>query len=434
MGLAEKGWLPDRLIRLGIRRLLTQRLSEEVLDGDEALAQRTNALRDRLSQGPLAVKMQDANRQHYEVPAGFYQHCLGHRLKYSGCTWSVDVDTLDQAEDAALALVCERAELGDGMDILELGCGWGSLTLWMAERYPNAKITSLSNSASQRAFILGRAAERGLTNINIITADINDFDTDQRFDRVCSIEMFEHMANHSELMRRISCWLKDAGKLFVHIFTHKRFTYLFEEDGQGNWMGRHFFTGGIMPAHNYLPSFDEHLRCEADWIQDGTHYQQTAEAWLGNTDAHREKILLLKPQTYMNESGRSAGEALRFYKLDPEAVTVFYDEIDLAPGKVKVKRGGGAAGHNGVRSLIAHVGPEFQRVRLGVGHPGCKDLVHHYVLSDFAKADDAWLGFEVRADLLPTGFKVDGWNISAGDITRTIEKRESPERKEGKGS
>lgn len=298
MGLAEKGWMPDALIRLGIRRLLAQRLNEEARGGEDEIARRTLALRQKLSQGAIAVKTQDANRQHYEVPAGFYERCLGHRLKYSGCTWDAGVTTLDQAEDAALALVCERAELADGMDILELGCGWGSLTLWMAERYRNAKITGLSNSASQRRFILARAAERGLTNINIITADINDFDIDQRFDRVCSIEMFEHMANHRELMRRVAGWLKDDGKLFVHIFTHKRFTYLFEEAGQSNWMGRHFFTGGIMPAHDYLPSFDEHLQCEADWVQNGTHYQKTAEAWLANTDAAKHDILPLLQQTY----------------------------------------------------------------------------------------------------------------------------------------
>ncbi len=298
MGLAEKGWVPDLLIRMGIRRLLSHRLQEEARGGDEASAQRTEQLRDSLSQGPIAVRTQDANRQHYEVPAGFYEHCLGHRLKYSGCTWAEGVTSLDQAEDAALALVCERAELVDGMDILELGYGWGSLTLWMAEQYPNSSITAVSNSASQRAFILGRAAGWGLTNINLITADINDFDIDQRFDRVCSIEMFEHMANHRELMRRVSGWLKDEGKLFVHIFTHRRFTYLFEEDGQSNWMGRHFFAGGIMPAHDYLPGFDEHLQCEADWVQDGTHYQKTAEAWLQNTDANRHTILPLFEQTY----------------------------------------------------------------------------------------------------------------------------------------
>lgn len=298
MGLAERGWLPDALVRMGIRRLLAQRLQEELRSGDDAVAQRTEALRDRLSQGPIAVKTQDANRQHYEVPAGFYERCLGHRLKYSGCYWPNGTANLDQAEDAALALVCERAELADGMNILELGCGWGSLTLWMAERYPSATITAVSNSASQRAFILGRAEERGLSNVSVITADINDFDIGRTFDRVCSIEMFEHMANHRELMRRVAGWLNDEGKLFVHIFTHKRFTYLFEEAGQSNWMGRHFFTGGIMPAHDYLPACSDDLRCEADWVQDGTHYQKTAEAWLDNTDANKADILPLFEQTY----------------------------------------------------------------------------------------------------------------------------------------
>lgn len=298
MGLAEKGWLPDALIRMGIRRLLSQRLQEEASGGEGAVMKRTQQLREHLTQGPIAVKTTDVNRQHYEVPAGFYAHCLGHRLKYSGCTWSDGVTNLNQAEDAALSLVCQRAELVDGMDVLELGCGWGSLTLWMAEHYPNAKITAVSNSASQRAFILDRAAQRGLNNVNIITADINDFGIDQCFDRVCSIEMFEHMANHHELMRRVSSWLKDDGKLFVHIFTHKRFTYLFEEKGQSNWMGRHFFTGGIMPAHDYLSGFDEYLHCEADWVQDGKHYQKTAEAWLTNTDANHDAILPLFEQTY----------------------------------------------------------------------------------------------------------------------------------------
>ncbi|MEM9021957.1 MAG: cyclopropane-fatty-acyl-phospholipid synthase family protein [Planctomycetota bacterium] len=293
MGLAERGWLPDGLVRVGIRRLLKQRLEEEASRGDQSAA-----LRERLPQGPIAVKTEDANRQHYEVPADFYAYSLGHRLKYSGCYWPKGVTTLDDAEHAALGLACERAELADGMDILELGCGWGSLTLWMAEHYPNAAITAVSNSASQRAFILERAEQHGLSNINIITADINEFDTELRFDRVCSIEMFEHMANHHELLRRVSAWLKDDGKLFVHVFSHARFTYLFEEAGRSNWMGRHFFTGGIMPSHGYLPSFDEHLTCEADWVQAGTHYQKTAEAWLDNTDANRDAILPLFAETY----------------------------------------------------------------------------------------------------------------------------------------
>jgi cyclopropane-fatty-acyl-phospholipid synthase len=298
MGLAERGWLPDFVVRMGIRRLLAERLQEASQGGDEAAAQRTAGLRERLSTGPIAVRTTDANRQHYEVPAGFYKLCLGHRLKYSCCTWPQGVASLNRAEDAALALVCERAELADGMDVLELGCGWGSLTLWMAEHYPASRITAVSNSASQRAFILDRAAERGLGNLNVITADINDFSIDRSFDRVVSVEMFEHMANHRELMRRVADWLKDDGKLFLHVFSHKRFTYLFEEDGQSNWMGRHFFTGGIMPGHDYLPGFDADLRCEEDWWQAGTHYQKTAEAWLKNTDRSRSLILPLFEQTY----------------------------------------------------------------------------------------------------------------------------------------
>ena len=298
MGLAERGLLPDVFVRMGIRRLLAQRLDEESAGGEDAADQRTEALRERLCDGPIAVKTTDANRQHYEVPASFYERCLGRRLKYSGCYWPQGVRSLDEAEGAALTQVCERAELADGMDILELGCGWGSLTLWMAEHYPGARITAVSNSASQRAFILGRAKARGLDNVEVITANINDFDTDRTFDRAVSIEMFEHMANHRELMRRVAGWLKDGGKLFVHVFSHWKHTYLFEEDGQSNWMGRHFFSGGIMPGHKYLPAFDADLRCEADWWLDGTHYQKTAEAWLANTDAARVKILKTFEQTY----------------------------------------------------------------------------------------------------------------------------------------
>ena len=299
MGLAERGLLPDGLIRYGIRRLLKQRLVEETAQGD-----RSQALREQLSTGPIAVKTEHANRQHYEVPAVFYKHCLGHRLKYSGCYWPAGVSSLDEAEDAALAQVCERAELVDGMDILELGCGWGSLTLWMAEHYPSARITAVSNSASQRGFILECAQQRGLRNVNVITSDINDFDTDQRFDRAVSIEMFEHMANHRELMRRVAGWLGDEGKLFVHVFTHKRFTYLFEEAGRSNWMGRHFFSGGMMPSHGYLAGITDDLRCESDWWQDGTHYQKTAEAWLVNTDKASKTILPVFESTYGKANAR----------------------------------------------------------------------------------------------------------------------------------
>lgn len=304
MGLAERGWLPDWAIRIGIRRLLAQRLAEESAGGADGHEIRIEAMRGELSQGPIAVKTDRANRQHYEVPAAFYERALGHRLKYSGCYWPEGVDTIDAAEDAALALACEHAELADGQRILELGCGWGSLSLWMAERYPASQITSVSNSASQRAFILARAAERGLGNLEVITSDINDFDTADRFDRAVSIEMFEHMSNHAELMRRVAGWLKDDGKLFVHVFTHQTYAYRFEEQGESNWMGRHFFTGGIMPSHGYLPWIDDDLHCEQDWWQDGTHYQQTAEAWLSNTDANRGAILDAFAKTYGSGSAK----------------------------------------------------------------------------------------------------------------------------------
>lgn len=298
MGLAERGWLPDFLVRRGIRFLLAQRLAEESAGGALGHERRVADLRASLAHGPIAEKTDHANRQHYEVPAGFYQRALGHRLKYSGCYWPPGVATLDGAEDAALALACDHAELIDGQRILELGCGWGSLSLWMAEHYPGASITAVSNSASQRKHIMNQATTRGLTNLQVITTDINDFMIEDRFDRVVSIEMFEHMANHAELMRRVAGWLKDDGKLFVHVFAHRTYAYRFQEEGQSNWMGRHFFTGGIMPSHDYLPALDEHLQCEQDWWQDGTHYQKTAEAWLNNTDANRDAILDLFKQTY----------------------------------------------------------------------------------------------------------------------------------------
>ncbi|MFI4859239.1 MAG: SAM-dependent methyltransferase [Phycisphaerales bacterium JB063] len=304
MGLAERGLLPDALIRMGIRRLLKQRLHDEKASQNATADQRTHALREQLSQGPIATKTDSANRQHYEVPAAFYQHALGHRLKYSGCYYPQGVTTLDAAEDAALSLVCKRASLSDHIDILELGCGWGSLTLWMAEHYPASRITAVSNSASQRDYILGQAAVCALNNIEVITADINDFETGRRFDRVVSIEMFEHMANHAELMRRVANWLRTDGKLFVHVFTHQHYTYRFEEEGQSNWMGRHFFTGGMMPAHDYLPGFDQHLHCTSDWWLNGKHYQQTAEHWLQNTDANREAILAIFAKTYGQANSR----------------------------------------------------------------------------------------------------------------------------------
>jgi len=251
-----------------------------------------------LKASPVAIHPEKANEQHYEVPPEFFLHVLGKHLKYSGCLWPEGATSLAQAEAAMLKLTCDRAGLRDGRQILELGCGWGSLTLWMAEQYPNAHILAMSNSAPQREFILGRAAERGIKNLEVITADINEFNTDLRFDRVISVEMFEHVRNYERLLSRISNWLNDDGKLFVHIFCHRAFTYAFETEGADNWMGRHFFTGGLMPSVDLLPRFDRDLVAEEQWQVNGLHYSKTARAWLENLDKKRLQIDPILASTY----------------------------------------------------------------------------------------------------------------------------------------
>ena len=301
---AEKRWMPDGLIRYGIRRQLRDRLRSfpEAFDEHKAAV---SALVEQLKGSPVALSTREANEQHYEVPAEFFQLALGPRLKYS-CAWYDDsVKTLGEAEERMLALTCERAELEDGQSVLELGCGWGSLTLWMAEKYPNSQITGVSNSSSQRDFILERARVRGLSNVSIITADMNAFNESFQVDRVVSIEMFEHMRNYAELMKRISGWLKPGGKLFVHIFTHKEFPYTFDTgDRSGNWMANTFFTNGIMPSDNLLLNFQDHVSLERTWTVDGTHYSKTAEDWLRNTDANLSRIREIFADTYGADSER----------------------------------------------------------------------------------------------------------------------------------
>lgn len=303
LGLAERGQLPDALIRLGIRRLCAQRLAECRAGGIEAEQARHQALVQSLMQAPLAIHTDAANAQHYEVPTAFFQHCLGERLKYSSCYFPTGRESLDQAEHAMLQLYAERAQLADGQDILELGCGWGSLTLWMAGRYPDASITAVSNSHSQREHIEAEAQRRGLQNIHVITCDINALELPPaQFDRCVSVEMFEHVRNHQALMARIAGWLRPDGSLFVHIFAHRQTAYLFETAGEDNWMGRHFFTGGMMPAADTLLWFQRDLRIEQQWLLDGTHYERTANAWLANQDHHRDAVVQILSDAYRSNA------------------------------------------------------------------------------------------------------------------------------------
>jgi cyclopropane-fatty-acyl-phospholipid synthase len=303
--LAESGFLPDFLLRLGIRRLCAQRLREEQAGGMEAAWARYGALIEALRQSPVAIHTEAANAQHYEVPPRFFELCLGRRLKYSSCYFPEGVSDLDAAEEAMLALYGERAELADGQDILELGCGWGSLTLWMAEHFPGARITAVSNSRPQRAFIEARCRERGFGNVSVITCDVNRLALDaSSYDRCVSIEMFEHMRNYETLMGRIGGWLRPGGKLFVHIFCHRELMYPFETEGDSNWMGRYFFTGGLMPSADTLLWFQNRLRIERQWRLSGTHYQKTANAWLANQDRSREEVLKVLAEAYGEQAAR----------------------------------------------------------------------------------------------------------------------------------
>jgi len=321
--LAEKGLLPDALIRAGIKRLCSQRLAQTAASSEDEMEKQHVAWVDTLKKSPIALVPEKANEQHYEVPPRLFELVLGNKLKYSSGLWSKGVSTLDQSESAMLELTCERAGLVDGQEILELGCGWGSLTLFMAAHFPKSKITAVSNSNDQRQFIEARCRQLKLDNVRVITADMNDFEAEELFDRVVSIEMFEHMRNYEKLLGRVNAWLKKEGKLFVHIFSHQKAAYPFEDKDDADWMAREFFSGGQMPSHRLLMSFPEQMKIEKDWRLSGTHYQKTSLAWLKKMDENKAEVLELFKKTYGENDARSWFQRWRIFFMSCEVLFGF---------------------------------------------------------------------------------------------------------------
>ena len=302
---------PDFVTRPAIASLVTEarkRLDREAPHDPQAFA------RDMAARA-IAEHTQAANEQHYELPPEFFRICLGARLKYSCCLYGEGAETLDQAEEKALAETCAHADLRDGQSVLELGCGWGSLSLWMAEKYPNSRITAVSNSHGQRGHIEAQAVARGLTNLSVITCDMNDFvaPDGQSYDRIVSVEMFEHMANWRALLTRARSWIKADGRVFIHVFTHRDAPYRFDHTDSGDFIAQHFFTGGVMPSHGLIREFADLFSVEKDWMWNGKHYARTANDWLANMDASEARVLELMKQTYGDDARLWVRRWRRFY-------------------------------------------------------------------------------------------------------------------------
>ncbi|PKO91642.1 MAG: SAM-dependent methyltransferase [Betaproteobacteria bacterium HGW-Betaproteobacteria-1] len=295
---AERGLVPDYALRAGIRRLLEKRLKEIAASDCETSAEIESGFIAAMRQAPIALVPELANEQHYEVPADFFRHCLGQHRKYSSCYWNNSTRTLEEAEALALRLTCEHADLQNGQQILELGCGWGSLTLWMASCYPQSRITAVSNSSSQREYILQQASVQGLANIEVITCDMNRFEATKQYDRIVSVEMFEHMRNYQVLYGKVHDWLVPGGKFFKHIFVHRLTPYAFVVEDDDDWMSQFFFSGGMMPSDDLPLRFQEKLKLLDMWRWDGTHYEKTANAWLQNMDAKAAEIQPILEKTY----------------------------------------------------------------------------------------------------------------------------------------
>jgi cyclopropane-fatty-acyl-phospholipid synthase len=293
--------LPDAILRRAIRSRLAQhqaRLEREAAGDPAAQVAR---VADALRRQPIAIHTDAANEQHYEVPAAFFTAFLGPWMKYSSCYWPDGVDDLEAAEEAMLALTCERAGLADGMDVLDLGCGWGSFTLYAATQFPGSRFLAVSNSRSQGDYIREQATARGLDNVEHRVADVADFAPDGTFDRVVSVEMFEHVRNYELAFRNVRGWLKPDGRVFIHVFSHRDYAYTFEGD---DWMGRYFFTGGTMPAHDLFLEFDEDLEVVERWLMDGTHYARTLETWLERLDGVKERVWPVLVDTYGEGNAR----------------------------------------------------------------------------------------------------------------------------------
>lgn len=316
---AETGRLSKRAVRLGIRARIARRVSLLNAGTIEEFSERQRALMAQRASGPITTHTDEANEQHYEVPTAYFRTVLGPRLKYSSAYWPKGTDTLAEAEDAMLTLTCDRARLADGQRVLELGCGWGSLTLWMAERYPNSEIVAVSNSATQREHITTKAERLGLRNVTVHTADVADFEPvesggDGSFDRVVSVEMFEHVANHRALMAMVARWLQPDGLAFVHIFTNRSGSWAFETASESDWMGRYFFSGGVMPADDLLLREQRDLVVEDHWRLDGTHYARTLAAWRETHEAKQDEIVAMfsAPDAYGGD-GSSGDDPQRWY-------------------------------------------------------------------------------------------------------------------------
>ena len=283
---AERAPLPDALVRAGISALVGRTATRFAGHGAAADAEFAAAMAARA----IAEDTAAANAQHYEVPAAFFAKVLAPNRKYSSCFYREAASTLQEAEEEALRQTVEHADLADGQDILELGCGWGSLSLWMAARFPNARIVAVSNSHSQRQYIENETELRQLRNLKVVTADMNTFDAGRRFARIVSVEMFEHMMNWRELLTRARGWLEADGRLFLHVFAHRTGAYLFDRNNREDWIAQHFFTGGVMPSHHLIRQYADLFEVEKDWRWSGAHYERTANDWLRNFDANRDEI------------------------------------------------------------------------------------------------------------------------------------------------